>query len=89
MTQTFELIGGMIIGTIAYFAIKSLLTPTVKDIDSEIFWRWCHKQNRKPSIDQEEHFLETVAKLSAEGHPDGYCRREAYKRVIGLPAPHI
>lgn len=92
MTETFELIGGLLVGTIAYFAFKGLLTVktiTMKEEDEEIFYRWANKIGKRPTADQEEHFLETVAKLSEYGHPDSYCRREAFKTVFGLPAPHI
>ena len=92
MTEIFELLGGILIGTISYFFFKGLLKPktfTMKEDDADIFYRWADKIGKRPTLDQEEHFLETVAKLSEYGHPDPYCRREAFKTVFGLPAPHI
>ena len=89
MTQTFELIGGIIIGTIAYFAFKGLLTVHTKELpvkedDADVLYRWAAKIGKRPSIDDEEHFLETVAKLVADGYTVAYSRREAFKRVYKL-----
>ena len=51
--------------------------------DATLLYNWAEKIGKRPSMDEEEYFLETVAKMVADGYTDMYARRETFRRLYG------
>ena len=57
--------------------------------DDEWLYNAMERMNRRPTVDEEEYFLETVAKMVADGYTNVYARREAFRRLYNDKAASV
>ena len=50
--------------------------------DDEWLYNAMERMNRRPTVDEEEQFIENVGKMMDNGHPEAYARREVFKRLF-------
>ena len=50
--------------------------------DDEWLYNAMERMNRRPTVDEEEQFIENVGKMMDDGHPEAYARREVFKRLF-------
>ena len=50
--------------------------------DDEWLYNAMERMGRRPTVDEEEQFIENVGKMMDDGHPEAYARREVFKRLF-------